>query len=306
MLKKEIQQFDLLHLHSVYLWPTSIAARMAEQYCIPYIVSPHGMLIKDLIRRKNRLLKSVWLWLVEKRTVEKATAIHTTTALEAKEIRHFHFKIPPVMMVPIGVDNGILDSSLSSQQVSSNINHVLEKKPMLLFLGRISWKKGFDRLIPALSYVSEAHLVIAGNDEENYIPALKRLASDYGVGERITFAGPIYGEDKVALLKNAALLVLPSYSENFGIAVLEAMAVGCPVVVTPEVGLADVIKKTQAGLVSEGDPKILGENLRSLLGNLQQRREMGESGQKAVREHFTWDSIAKQMEDMYRQAIGQP
>ena len=94
---------------------------------------------------------------------------------------------------------------------------------------------------------------------------LERLALRSGVGERIRFVGPVHGANKAALLSKAKLFVLPSYSENFGYVVLEAMAAGCPVVVTPEVGAASIVKSAQAGIVTSGQPKALGDAIEGLL-----------------------------------------
>jgi len=181
--------------------------------------------------------------------------------------------------------------------------HSIKNKPFLLFLSRINWKKGLDRLIPAMSYITGTHLVIAGNDEEDYIPRLETMAIKQGVRDRITFTGPVYGDSKKALLRHATALVLPSYSENFGNAVLEAMAAGCPAVVTPEVGIADIVKEYAAGMVVPGDPEVLGRQLRDLLLQPERLKEMGRKGKKAVREHFTWDAVAGLMERSYRDMV---
>ena len=301
VLNREIHPFEILHLHSVFLWPTWMGAQMAKRKKIPYLISPRGMLVRSLINKKSRFFKSLWLELIERRNLENAAAIHATSEMEAEEIKRFHFKLPSVAIVPNGVDSEIaMPAENTSGLVMTVLSDALKKKPFILFLGRLNWKKGLDRLIPALSFVPEAHLVIAGNDEEGYQKVLEALAEKHGVKDRVTFTGPVYGEEKIVLLKQATILALPSYSENFGNVVLEAMAVGCPVVVTPEVGLAGVVKQSGAGLVSKGDPKILGENLKTLLSNSEQRQQMGLKGQKLVCDQFTWDSVAKQMEIIYQ------
>src|SRR5262249_46224489 len=130
-------------------------------------------------------------------------------------------------------------------------------RPFILFLGRLNWEKGLDRLIPAMTVVREVELVVAGNDEENYKQTLMGLARKFGVSERVRFVGPVNGVAKWDLLRRAKMLVLPSYSENFGIVALEAMSVGRPVIVTPEVGLASTVREATAGLVIVGEPERL-------------------------------------------------
>ena len=173
----------------------------------------------------------------------------------------------------------------------------------LLFIGRINWKKGLERLIAALATIPDCRLVIAGNDEEGYQPKLEAIAARAGVRMRISFVGPVYGEEKAALLRRALMLVLPSYSENFGNVVLEAMAEGCPVVVTPEVGAADVVIESGAGIVLEGDPAKLGVGIRDLIADKGALVLMGGKGREFVRQHYTWEAIANKMEVAYQQVV---
>jgi glycosyltransferase involved in cell wall biosynthesis len=259
------------------------------------------MLVKELVARKSRFAKSLWISLIERNNIEHAAAIHVTTGNEMKEIKKFGFALPPVFAVPNGV--AIEEISGKPLRIAPLIKNIVHKKPFLLFLGRINWKKGLDRLVPALSYVPATPLVIAGNDEENYRPEIETLAVSHSVSERITFTGPVHGDDKAALLQNASILVLPSYSENFGNVVLEAMAVGCPVVVTPQVGIADIVLKHEAGMVINGSPETLGKGLQHMLSDPQELKKMGEKGRQAVEEHFTWSSVGSQMVEMYKDTI---
>ena len=170
---------------------------------------------------------------------------------------------------------------------------------MVLYLGRINWKKGLDRLIPAMALVPSAHLVVAGNDEEGYTNHLKSLAHQSCVSDRIHFVGPIYGDRKWKAFAAADIFALPSYSENFGIAVLEAMSAGVPVVVTREVGLAKAVAESRSGLVVDGDVNKIGEAISSMLADAGLRRKMGAAGRKAALAHFSWGSVAAKTEELY-------
>ena len=302
-LMQRISEFDILHLHSLYVWPTWIAARIAKQRGVPYIISPRGMLVKELIRRKNPLIKSAWLRFIDLRTFEDAAGIHMTSELEAREAEGFSIKHCKMFVIPNGLDVGNGEGNkitpLSAMPVVAN--NEAKQGNLLVYLGRINWKKGLDRLIPALRYLPGVHLEIAGNDEDDYQRVLVNLARKCGVLDQITFIGPVYGEEKKTLLKRATLFVLPSYSENFANSVLEAMAAGCPVVITPQVGLADVVQRSGAGIITEGIPKKLAENIRNILSKPDELWRMGERGQKTAKEHFRWDKIANEMESVYRQ-----
>jgi glycosyltransferase involved in cell wall biosynthesis len=299
-LGKHIPNVDILHLHSIFLWPTWVAARTARRMGKPYILAPRGMLVKELIEKKSSFAKSLWISLIERNNLEYAAAIHVTTGNEMKEIEKFGFALPPVFIVPNGVD--VEELRRQTRHVSPLIESIVHK-PYLLFLGRINWKKGLDRLIPSLAHVPDIPLIIAGNDEENYKLTIEALAASRSVSDRITFTGPVHGDDKAALLQNASVLVLPSYSENFGNVVLEAMAVGCPVVVTPEVGLADIVQETGAGLVVHGNPEMLGKGIKNLLASPMELDRMGKKGREAVAGHYTWRSVGMQMSEKYREII---
>ena len=218
-LRERIGAFDLVHLHSVFLRPTALAARAAERAGVPYLVAPRGMLVPDLIRRRGRLRKALWLRLVERRTLAKAAGLHATSALEAEEAGRLGMPLPRIFVVPNGVEAEAYDPELP---VSSSVRAMIVGAPFLLFLGRLSWKKGLDRLIPALTRTPEVALAVAGNDEEGIRPQLAALAAEHGVSDRVTFLGEVGGNDKAALLHQTVALVLPSYSENFGNSALEA------------------------------------------------------------------------------------
>lgn len=294
-LREHVGTFDLVHTHAIYLWPLWAAARCAADAGVPYIVSPRGMLEKDLIEQKSSLWKAGLIAFIEKHTLEHAAAVHATSEREAAQAAAFGFNLPLVRTIP----NGIAVDHGPASTVSAATRTILERGPFILYLGRVNWKKGLDRLLTALPQTSGARLVIAGNDEENYRDVLQGIASNAGVADRVTFAGPVQGADKSALLAGAQLLVLPSYSENFGNVVLEAMAAGCAVVVTPEVGIAPAVRQSGAGVVVDGDPETLALGISQLLSNPTQRAEMGARGKAVAKTQYSWAAVAAEMEALY-------
>ena len=293
---------DIAHLHSVFLWPTAAAGRAAARAGVPYLVAPRGMLVADLLRRRGRLRKGLWLRLVERRTLARAAAIHATSELEAADLAQLGLRLPPVQVVANGVEAEPWNPAAAAA-LAPPVREALARRPLLLFLGRLSWKKGLDRLVAALAEVPGATLAVAGNDDEGYRARLDELAAAAGVAARVLHLGPVHGADKAALLHGADLLVLPSYSENFGNVVLEAMAAALPVVVTPEVGLAAVVREHGAGLVAEGDPAHLAAALRDLLADPGRRTAMGSRGAAAAARYFGWDGVAARMEEVYRAVL---
>jgi glycosyltransferase involved in cell wall biosynthesis len=286
-----VRRADIVHLHSVFLWPTLAAARVAREAKVPYVLSPRGMLVGELIRRRNALIKRAWIALFERKNVEQAAAVHCTSELERSELLALGLTPRELIVVPNGVD--LPDTAPAPHR------HSREGGNPVLYLGRINWKKGLDRLIEAMRDVPNARLVIAGNDEENLTPGLQRQAHAAGIADRVQFVGYVEGAAKDKLLTEAGVLVLPSVSENFGNAVLEAMAHGCPVVVTKDVGLAQDIQASGAGVVTDGDPPALGRAIASLLGDSARRAAAGAAARSLARERYGWDRIAADMARHY-------
>lgn len=293
-------EFDVIHTHAVYLWPLWAAARAARRAGVPYVISPRGMLERDLVAHRSPLLKGLWLAAIERGNLEGAAAIHVTSRREADEAAAFGFQLRRVTEIPNGVD---FDDP-GDGAVAPAVAEAMNGKPFVLFLGRVNWKKGIDRLLPALAFLPETRLVIAGNDEEDYRGFLDRLAERIGVGDRVTFVGPVSSADKQALFARAQVMVMPSYSENFGNVAVEAIAAGLPVVATPEVGVADTIAAGGAGLVAAGTAEPLAKAIQALLADPRRRAAMGEAGRQLARERFTWPAVAARMESLY-QSISQ-
>jgi glycosyltransferase involved in cell wall biosynthesis len=301
-LAEQCAGFDILHLHSAFLWPTWAAARAARRCGVPYLLAPRGMLVKDLIARKSSWRKRAWIELIERGNLEAAAGIHVTSRVEADELRRFGFALPPIHEVPNGVE--VDDPSAPKEMLPTALAAVLGSgRPVVLVLGRINWKKGLDRLIHALDRVPGALLLIVGNDEEGYTQRLHDLAKQSGVAERVIFSGAVYGSAKTELYRRATVLALASHSENFGNVVLEAMAQGCPVVVTPEVGAAAIVEALGGGLVANGDPQSLASALQKLIADPSLRASMGNRARDGVRERYSWDAIAERMLEVYRATV---
>jgi len=294
-LERNVASFDVLHLHSVFLWPTTIAAKIARRLGVPYVLAPRGMLVDELIRKKNRVIKSAWIELFDRANIGGADAVHVTSEVERAEVEKLGLSVRSFAIVPNGVDMPATRANQSPRDGA---------RPFVLSLGRVNWKKGIDCLIAAMAHAPDADLVIAGNDEDGETAKLKRLAADLGLADRVRFVGPVYGEAKSNLMRECAIFALASCSENFGNVVLEAMSCSRPVVVTPEVGLAKIVAETGSGIVVDGDPEKFGRAIRKLLQDAELRRTLGAAAFDTARDHFSWPTVAMRMQTVYRQIIG--
>ena len=292
-----IESFDLVHLHSVYLWPTWAGARAARSHAVPYVISPRCMLVPELIRRKSRWVKAAWIALVERANLEAAAVIHTTSSAEAGHLAGFGWKLPAVVTIPHGVDD---PPQRTAAPVSPDIVAAMAGGPFVLALGRISWEKGLDRLIAALPLAPAARVVLAGDDGDGQASALAGQARALGVDGRVTIvARHVEGADKEALFANARLFAMTSLSENFGLAAFEALRRGVPVLATPGLGVSAVVRDIDAGCVVDADPASIAGGLETMLADSALSRAMGERGRAHVVAHFGWTSVARRMVDLY-------
>jgi glycosyltransferase involved in cell wall biosynthesis len=297
-LHDEISKADVVHLHSAFLWPTWRAARLSHKRRIPYVISPRGMLVKTLIASRNRLIKSAWIALIERSSLEQAAAIHATSAIEAEEIRKFGWRLPRIAVVPNGVD--AIAQEARQTLPSADIAALAGQQPLVLFFGRLAQVKGLDRLLHAFARTQRGTLAIVGNDYEGLAAGLSEMSRQLQIDDRVRIVPrTITDAEKECMFAAARVFVLPSYSESFGNVVLEAMQRGLPVIVTPEVGAAEVVKESGGGLVASGDAQLLGAAIDRLTEDAAKSSAIGEAGRRHVSERYGWHNVAARMEALY-------
>jgi glycosyltransferase involved in cell wall biosynthesis len=287
-LDSAIGEADLVHVHGLWEMTAYRAVRAAFRRGVPYVIAPSGTLRPDALRRKG-LKKRIALALEFRRRLQQAVALHATSLQEAREIRAFGLE-PPIAVIPIGIHVDQFIGSADSDLLGSRWPE-LRGKRRLLFLGRIHPIKGLENLAEAWGLVApeakDWQLVIAGPDEGGYQKRVECALADAGVYDRTTFTGEIRGEDKYRLLRESDALVLPSFSENFGFCVCEALASGLPVIAsrgTPWQG----IEAESCGYWVESAIAPLADGIRKLV-RLEdaERRAKGERGRAWIEREFT-------------------
>lgn len=300
-LHDHVADFDVVHIHSLYLFPTVAAAFFARQAAIPYLVRPHGSLDPFLWRR-GRVKKWPYEVLVERRNLNRAAAIHYTSQDEMEHAAHLKFRARPVV-VPLGIDSAAYDRLPPRGSFRRRFPE-LGDSPMVLFLGRMTPKKGLDLLVDAFGQLAERfrdlRLVIAGPDD-GMGRTIRGWLDAKGLLGRTTFTGMLIGDAKREVLADADVWVLPSYEENFGFAVLEALASGLPVVTTDRVGIWREIQEAEAGLIVPCDVHALSTAIARFLEDPALREEAGCRARELVRRRFSWRSSAEQMGEVYLQ-----
>lgn len=299
-LGSNINNYDLVHIHSLFSYACTFSARMARQKSFPYVISPHGHFSPWVINQK-KLKKKVYNLFLENANLKQASLIHCTTKQEEQYVRDFGIDAPAVN-IPLGI-NLTTPYPHAKVEVRKKYNISLAPEtPIILFLSRIHPKKQLDFLINVLGNIKDEnkfHLIIGGTGETAYCQEIEQLVKDLGLQENVTFTGFVTGEAKQLLLYGCDLLALPSLGENFGIAVAEAMEAGLAVMITPEVDIATDVIEGNAGLVVPSSLEKWKNGLQRLIKSPDLRREMGDNGQSLSRQRYNWNVIGPQFVEAY-------
>jgi glycosyltransferase involved in cell wall biosynthesis len=289
--KRELRSYNFIHNHSIFLWPTFGAAYFARKFKIPYCISPRGSLVASLIEQKSRFRKLLYIALLEKKNLKDAQFVHTTSELEAVEIKRLNLGVSDIEVVPNGVKLSDYDLPCLENRYDF---------PYLLYLGRISWKKRIDLLIKAMPNINfKFKLIIAGNDDEGERSKLEETVRELNLSDRVQFIGFIEGIEKIKIIKNSSLLTLPSENENFGNVILEAWACRKPVAVSRNVGLADIVIQHSAGILISSSPELIAKEINNLIADTFRLKELGDNGCILADSQFQWSSVANRLRCLY-------
>jgi len=307
VIREEIRQSDVVHIHAVWE-PTQItAARSATQLKKPYVLTPHGMLSTWSMSR--RPIQKMLLRLAGVNAmVRNARLINVTTPIELEQTRAV-FPNASYALEPYGL---ALDEfrSLPRRGYIRQAYPQLVGRKVLVHLGRIAEQKGLHVLLPAFAKLIDQYpdwrLVLVGPEGGAYERDRREQAKQLGIENQIIWAGPSYGADRVAALVDSDLFVLASHHENFAIAVAEAMAAKLAVVVSDKVMLHPTITNANAGGVCEQTPDAVAAELSKWMSDADLRKQAGENGRELVLREFDWDVIAARWLERYRQLIASP
>jgi len=304
---KHLSNYDVIDNHYLFSYAPSCAAAIARWKGVPYTVRTMGQLSSWALSQ-SKLRKQIYTSLIERRNLKHAAAIQCTTPEEAQDVRNFGIHTP-IVTLPLGVH---LPSGLSDPKMQLRKQYNLSKNvPIILFLSRLHHKKRPELLLESLSLLQAQghhfHLILAGSGMPDYLSYLKNLSTSLGLDHCVSFPGLVIDKEKDLLLQGSDLFVLPSFSENFGIAVAEALAAGLPVVITPGVQIASDIATAKAGLIVPGEVEPLVASITKLLVSPQLRDELGQNGQRLAKERYSWKAITQNLIPVYEAlASGKP
>jgi glycosyltransferase involved in cell wall biosynthesis len=301
-MNQNIANYDLLHIHELWLSHLFTSSRAASAHNVPFIISPHGELDAWALNYKG-FKKRIFTEVFQRNLFLKATAIHALTQKEADEIsRYCNGNPPPVFIIPNALPHSVIHYENNDALLPS------KDEPYLLFLSRINIKKGCDILLRAFSewqHNTKYKLVITGTgDPSYYLDTLKKLAVRLGIDHRVVFTGAVYGSRKKALYENASLFVLPSLAEGLPLVLLEAMQAGCPMLISNNCGIDQILKEEKLAEVCEA-------TVDSVLAGLDKFLQLSPeeiisircNGPRVLRKYFSNEIVSEKYINMYEEVL---
>lgn len=284
----------LIHDHGIWLPQNGLSVRIATAYDIPLVITPRGMLEPWALSYRRWRKKIAW-YLFQKNRLIQANLIHATSQVEAENIINLGLE-KPVIVIPNGTE-------IPGEYPSRAFMNPEKKK--ILFISRIHPKKGLLNLVEAWRTLNppDWELVIAGYDEINHQWEVEQAVKLAGLEDTVSFIGPVEDDQKWEVYQNSDVFILPTFSENFGIVVAEALASGLPVITTTGTPWED-LEKYDCGWWVEPTVSGLVSAMRDAFSlSAEQRQKMGLRGKKLVQHKYSWNSVARQMKEVYQRIL---
>jgi glycosyltransferase involved in cell wall biosynthesis len=307
-LARHVGDYDLVHIHALFSFASLAAAVAAAQRHVPYIVRPLGTLSHYGMRQRRSWRKTLLFHLLDRHAIRGAAAIHFTSEQERLEAADLHVPHRPIV-IPLPVD--LHEATLNRASGGLRARYPqLVGRTVALFLSRLDPKKGLDLLLPAFAQAHSADprlaLVIAGSGDTPFVAGLKAHAEALGIGSVVVWAGFVEGATKLEALIDADFFVLPSYSENFGIAAVEALAAGLPTILSNQVGIHHEVATAGAGLIVSCAIPPLADAIIRLGGDAALRQTMGRAARQFAESHYNTQAVIGQLTKLYLALADRP
>lgn len=294
--------YDVIHIHSLFTFSTLAAALAARRSRTPYIVRPYGTLNRWGLMNRRRRVKQLSLKLIELPLLRGAASIHFTSIEEENEAMEVGI-LRSATVIPLGIPVERLKAT--AQDKEAFFAHHIDippNRPLILFLSRLHPKKGLDLLIPAFAEVlksyPESYLLLAGSGDDAYEATLRDLISHLGVADQVRWLGFVTGTEKLEALAAATCFVMPSYSENFGIAAVEALAAGLPTIISDQVPIHETVTQYGAGWVVPCTIEAIRDALLDCLARPDDLPAMADAAVEAA-QSYSVKTMASRLEALY-------
>lgn len=306
-MSSDCRNVDIVHVHGLWEYIGLAARRHAGRFGIPLIASLHGMLQAEALNIHPRR-KMVAAWLFQDRVLRSAACLHATALSEFDSIRQYGLT-NPVAIIPNGLNVAEYVSDVDRGRLNDRWPELYGKR-LVLFLSRIHPIKGVVNLASAWGRLCQRyrvwHLVIAGPDCDNHEAEVRQVFAKAGASGHVTFCGPVYDQARKDLYAACDLFILPSFSENFGIVVAEALASGKPVITTKGTPWQELETRRCGWWIDIGVDPLEAAMKDAMELSDEQRRAMGVCGRQFIEEGYSWPTIAKKTIDVYRWILEGP
>lgn len=284
---------DIVHVNCCWMPACAAVQRIAQKRGYKVVLTPHGMLEPWIIKRHYWTRKVPALWLYQKAAVQRADCVQATAESERDNLLKLGYN-SNIKVVRLGIDADGIEMKRS-----------WKKKRQILFLSRVHVKKGINFLVEAADVLRNElqgyKILVAGEGDADYVEAMKRMICDRGLQDIVQLIGGVYGDEKWRLFQTSDFFVLPTHSENFGLAIAESLASGTPVITTVGTPWSD-LNSAEAGAWIEIGTEPLVETLRRFLSLSEDELEtMGRNGRRLIETKYSAHVMAEQMMEVYKE-----
>jgi glycosyltransferase, group 1 family protein len=290
-LLKELRP-DVVHINGCWQPQLLFFQRAAQSLRIPVVLSPHGMLEPWIVKRHYWTRKWPAIQLYQRGLVKRADCLHATADTEKDNLLRLGWN-PHIALIP---------NAVNLEELPIKDNWSLKRR--IVFMSRLHVKKGIELLLEALSHLKPDldgyEVIIAGEGEPDYVETLKKAAISFGLSEVVKLVGGVYGAEKVCLLQSADFFVLPTYSENFGIVVAEALACGTPVITTHGTPWKELEDFACGWYIQVGLGALEKHLQKAISASEEDLKRMGLHGRKLVENKFTVQAVAQKFLGIYK------
>ena len=303
-LRRHVREFDVVHIHALFSFSSIAAAWAARKAGVPYIVRPLGTLDRYGVTQRRPWLKRWSLACLDGPALRHAAAVHFTSEAEQQQAQAWGWPMHGVV-IPLGID----PPAVLAPSMARRLWPALGDGPVVLYLSRLDPKKNVEGLLNAWSRVSSVHpqarLLVAGGGDAAFVQALHQHADSLGLAGSVVWAGPVEGDAKAAALGVARLFVLPSFSENFGIAAAEALMAGLPCVLAEGVAIAGDVQAAGAGLCVSPDAASVAAALDALLNDPDRCQAMSHRARALAAQRYSAEAMGASLLGLYKEVTKQ-
>lgn len=286
---------DIVHVNCCWTPDCAMIQRLAQKRGYKVVLTPHGMLEPWIIKRHYWTRKVPALWLYQKAAMQRADCVQATAESERDNLLKLGYN-SNIKVVRLGIDADGIEMKKS-----------WKKTRQILFLSRVHVKKGINFLVEAADVLRNElqgyKILVAGEGNADYVEAMKRMICDRGLQDIVQLVGGVYGDEKWRLFQTSDFFVLPTHSENFGLAIAESLASGTPVITTVGTPWNDLNSSNSGAWIEIGTQPLV-ETLRRFLSLSDEDLEtMGKNGRKLIETKYSAKVMAEEMMEVYQSIV---